>query len=60
MKEIGLDENRVKLILSFISRRDSVYIQDFIYYLKVAWNVVSIDMKASNFSQIFMKNSRML
>ena len=60
MKEVGLDESRISLMLSYISRKDYVYLQDFIYYLKVAWSVVSIDLSASNFSQIFMKNSRML
>ena len=60
MKEIGLDDNRIQLIISYIARSEYVYLQDFIYYMKVAWSVIAVDLGASNFSQIFMKNSTML
>lgn len=60
MTALGISEEKIKFLVSYLSRNKNVSLDDFVYYSKLAWEAVGFDMNQSNFSKIFMKNSRFL
>lgn len=60
MKSLNINKNKIALMVSYIGRNKAVSLDDYVYYTKLAWEVVGYDMAQSNFSKIFMKNSKLL
>lgn len=58
--KLGISQSKIDLIISYLSKSKNVHIDDLIYYTKLAWEAVGFDIKNSNFSNIFMKNSHLL
>lgn len=60
MANLGLKEDKISLMISYLSRNKNISLDDMIYYTKLAWETVGFELNQSNFSKIFMKNSRLL
>lgn len=60
MLNLGVSEDKIKLLVSYLGKSKSISIDDYIYYTKLAWQIIGFEMNQSNFSKIFMKNSRFL
>ena len=60
MTELGLADLKIKLMVSYLSKNKSISLDEYIYYTKLAWEVIGYDMNQSNFSKVFMKNSRLM
>lgn len=60
MAGLGIGQSKIRLLVAYLGKNKYVTLDDVIYYTKLAWEIVGIDMNQSNFSNVFMKNSRLL
>lgn len=60
MSGVGIGEKKIKMLVSYVGKNKYVWVDDYLYFTKLAWEAVGFDINNSNFSQVYMKNSRLL